>query len=94
VETETDPEALSHDLMQVSFDGTLLPPLLDRLRRVEEIQQLQRREEWLRQDVQAGTGTSPPAARSSSSTPSWRPSCWREKGSIDLRLRCGGSMPG
>ncbi len=36
VETETDPEALFHELMQVSPDGTVPPHLLERLRQAEE----------------------------------------------------------
>ncbi len=62
VETETDPEALFHELMQVSPDGTVPPHLIDRLRRVEENKQRQRREERLRQDPPAGGGP-PPAPR-------------------------------
>lgn len=38
VETETDPEALFHELMQVSPDGTVPPHLIDRLRQVEQQQ--------------------------------------------------------
>jgi hypothetical protein len=36
VETETDPEALFHELMQVSPDGTVPPHLLQRLRQAEQ----------------------------------------------------------
>lgn len=35
VETETDPEALFRELMQVSPDGSVPPHLLDRLRHLE-----------------------------------------------------------
>jgi hypothetical protein len=35
VETETDPQALFHALMQVSPDGTVPPHLMDRLRQAE-----------------------------------------------------------
>jgi hypothetical protein len=35
VETETDPEALFRELMQVSPDGTVPPHLLDRLKQAE-----------------------------------------------------------
>ena len=35
VETETDPQALFHELMQVSPDGTVPPHLMDRLRQAE-----------------------------------------------------------
>ncbi|MCP9850490.1 hypothetical protein [Cyanobium sp. Morenito 9A2] len=41
VETETDPEALFHELMQVSPDGTVPPHLLDRLRQVEALKRPQ-----------------------------------------------------
>jgi hypothetical protein len=33
---ETDPQALLHQLMQVSHDCTVPPDLIDRLRQVEE----------------------------------------------------------
>ncbi len=35
VETETDPDALFHELMQVSPDGTVPPHLMERLRQAE-----------------------------------------------------------
>ena len=35
VETETDPQALFRELMQVSPDGTVPPHLMDRLRQAE-----------------------------------------------------------
>lgn len=43
VETETNPEALFRELMQVSPDGSVPPHLLDRLRQAEATQQQQRR---------------------------------------------------
>ena len=42
VETETDPEALFRELMQVSPDGNVPPHLLDRLRQAEATRQGQR----------------------------------------------------
>jgi hypothetical protein len=44
VETETDPEALFRELMQVSPDGTVPPHLLDRLRQTEAEQRQQQRQ--------------------------------------------------
>jgi len=43
VETETNPEALFRELMQVSPDGSVPPHLLDRLRQAEATQQQQQR---------------------------------------------------
>jgi hypothetical protein len=59
VETETDPEALFHELMQVSPDGTVPPHLLQRLRQAE----LQRRQSQHPQADQAPTQpkSAPPA---------------------------------
>lgn len=45
VETETDPQALFRELMQVSPDGSVPPHLLDRLRQAEVDQQRQRQAE-------------------------------------------------
>jgi hypothetical protein len=42
VETETDPEALFRELMQVSPDGSVPPHLLDRLRQAEAGRRQQR----------------------------------------------------
>jgi len=42
VETETDPQALFRELMQVSPDGSVPPHLMDRLRQAEADQQRQR----------------------------------------------------
>lgn len=68
VEIETDPEALFHELMQVSPDGTVPPHLLERLRQAEEqkrqSQRQQARGAELRCSQPSGTGsaTSPAAA--------------------------------
>ena len=45
VETETDPQALFRELMQVSPDGSVPPHLLDRLRQTEADQQRAREAE-------------------------------------------------
>jgi hypothetical protein len=42
VETETDPQALFRELMQVSPDGSVPPHLMDRLRQAEQLRALQR----------------------------------------------------
>ena len=49
VETETDPEALFRELMQVSPDGNVPPHLMDRLREAEQDQQRRRRIQQLRE---------------------------------------------
>jgi hypothetical protein len=49
VETETDPEALFRELMQVSPDGSVPPHLMDRLRQAEQEQQRRRRERQQRE---------------------------------------------
>ena len=51
VETETDPQALFRELMQVSPDGSVPPHLLDRLRQAETDQQRARQAEQ-RQAIQ------------------------------------------
>jgi hypothetical protein len=51
VETETDPQALFRELMQVSPDGIVPPHLLDRLRQAETDQQRARQAEQ-RQAIQ------------------------------------------
>ena len=51
VETETDPQALFRELMQVSPDGSVPPHLLDRLRQAETDQQRTRQAEQ-RQAIQ------------------------------------------
>jgi hypothetical protein len=58
VETETDPEALFHELMQVSPDGTVPPHLLQRLRQVEE-----QRRQSLRPAAAPAAGSAAPSAR-------------------------------
>lgn len=59
VETETDPQALFRELMQVSPDGSVPPHLLDRLRQAETDQQRARqaeqRRELQRQNPQSST---------------------------------------
>jgi hypothetical protein len=61
VETETDPQALFRELMQVSPDGSVPPHLLDRLRQAETDQQRARQAEQRqaiqRQANQAQSGT-------------------------------------
>jgi len=61
VETETDPQALFRELMQVSPDGSVPPHLLDRLRQAETDQQRARQTEQRqaiqRQANQAQSGT-------------------------------------
>jgi len=44
VETETNPEALFRELMQVSPDGSVPPHLMDRLRQAEAAQQQQQQQ--------------------------------------------------
>ncbi|MBM5795877.1 MAG: hypothetical protein FJ049_07090, partial [Cyanobacteria bacterium M_surface_7_m2_037] len=51
VETETDPQALFRELMQVSPDGSVPPHLMDRLRQAETDQQRARQAEQ-RQAIQ------------------------------------------
>jgi hypothetical protein len=58
VETENNPEALFHELMQVSPDGSVPPHLLDRLRQAEATQQRQRQAEQ-RQALQRQISQSP-----------------------------------
>ena len=55
VETETDPQALFRELMQVSPDGNVPPHLLDRLRQAEVDQQRARQAEQ-RQAMQRQNG--------------------------------------
>ena len=56
VETETDPQALFRELMQVSPDGSVPPHLMDRLRQAEADQQrarqLEQRQATQRQGLQ------------------------------------------
>ena len=67
VETEQDPQALFHELMQVSQDGTVPEHLLARLRDAEQRQENVRRERRHSEsvDLAQGTGTAlppPPAS--------------------------------
>ena len=61
VETETDPQALFRELMQVSPDGSVPPHLMDRLRQAEQ-EQLRRRREQQQRDLQARFQSNRPAA--------------------------------
>ncbi|MFZ9713329.1 MAG: hypothetical protein ACO3B2_04630 [Vulcanococcus sp.] len=61
VETETDPQALFRELMQVSPDGSVPPHLMDRLRQAEADQQRQRQAEQ-RQAIQRQSAQGPTAA--------------------------------
>jgi hypothetical protein len=61
VETETDPQALFRELMQVSPDGSVPPHLLDRLRQAEADQQRARQAEQ-RQSTPQGQGLQPRGA--------------------------------
>jgi hypothetical protein len=58
VETETDPQALFRELMQVSPDGSVPPHLLDRLRQAEADQQ-RARQAMQRQATPQGQGLQP-----------------------------------
>ena len=66
VETETDPQALFRELIQVSPDGSVPPHLLDRLRQAEADQQRQRqaeqRQAMQRQSTPQGQGLQPRGA--------------------------------
>ena len=61
VETETDPEALFRELMQVSPDGSVPPHLMERLRQAEASDRELRR----RRALQAAPPTAPDAAAAS-----------------------------
>ena len=61
VETESDPEALFRELMQVSPDGSVPPHLLDRLRQAEADQQ-RARQAMQRQATPQGQGLQPRGA--------------------------------
>ncbi|WP_411877140.1 hypothetical protein [Vulcanococcus limneticus] len=68
VETETDPEALFHELIKVSPDGTVPPHLLDRLRSAEEERrqgERERQRQALRQQAGAQLGSRAAPATSS-----------------------------
>ena len=60
VETETNPEALFRELMQVSPDGSVPPHLMERLRQAEASDRELRR----RQALQAAPPTTPGGGRS------------------------------
>ena len=61
VETETDPQALFRELIQVSPDGSVPPHLLDRLRQAEADQQRARQAEQ-RQAIQRRSAADQAAA--------------------------------
>ena len=61
VETETDPQALFRELMQVSPDGSVPPHLLDRLRQAEADPQ-RARQAMQRQATPQGQGLQPRGA--------------------------------
>jgi hypothetical protein len=61
VETETDPQALFRELMQVSPDGSVPPHLLDRLRQAEADQQ-RARQAMQSQAIPQGQGLQPRGA--------------------------------
>lgn len=61
VETETDPQALFRELMQVSPDGSVPPHLMDRLRQAEADQQRTRHVEQ-RQGAPQSQGLQPRGA--------------------------------
>ena len=66
VETETDPQALFRELMQVSPDGSVPPHLLDRLRQAEtdqqRVRQLEQRQTIQRQGAPQSQGLQPRGA--------------------------------
>ena len=64
VETETNPQALFRELMQVSPDGSVPPHLMDRLRQAEQ-DQLRRRREQQQRELQTRFQSNRPAAGSS-----------------------------
>ena len=68
VETETDPEALFHELIKVSPDGTVPPHLLDRLRSAEE-EQRQRERERQRQALRHQAGAPLGSGAASAASP-------------------------
>ena len=80
VETETDPEALFHELMQVSPDGTVPPHLLQRLQELEANRQEQRR---------ARLSSSPPAGPAAPLSPDGQAPTRRSGGSVTARTDRG-----
>ncbi len=68
VETETDPQALFRELMQVSPDGSVPPHLLDRLRQAETEQQRARQAEQ-RQTLQRQSSQGQPRGASNELRP-------------------------
>ncbi|MFS6827679.1 hypothetical protein AAF143_12565 [Cyanobium sp. ATX-6F1] len=75
MEIETDPEALFHELMQVSPDGTVPPHLLERLRQAEE-----QKRQGQRQQAQGAEMLRPqPSGKGPSASPSAAPEPPRRK---------------
>ena len=68
VETETDPQALFRELMQVSPDGSVPPHLLDRLRQAETEQKRARQAEQ-RQTLQRQSSQGQPRGASNELRP-------------------------
>ena len=62
VETETDPQQLFRELMQVSPDGSVPSHLMDRLRQAEADQQRQRQIEQRRALVRSGSSVGQPSS--------------------------------
>ena len=69
VETETDPQALFRELMQVSPDGSVPPHLMDRLRQAEQDEQRRRREQQQRELQNRLQGNRPAAGSSNAGNP-------------------------
>lgn len=66
LETETDPEALFHELMRASADGSAPPHLLERLRQLEAQRAGSRQTESRQAESQQAVAGSPPVAASGS----------------------------
>jgi hypothetical protein len=82
VETETDPEALFRELMQVSPDGSVPPHLLDRLRQAEA-DRVRAQQAAQRQGRPAATTTTGPAGER---RPNQRPNPQRRQPASDEEL--------
>ncbi|MFM2080789.1 MAG: hypothetical protein RLZZ124_604 [Cyanobacteriota bacterium] len=72
VETETDPDRLFHELIQVSEDGTVPPHLLDRLRQAEQERERSDRQRQRERMLRSGPAA-PEAARPGRSGGDLRP---------------------
>jgi len=97
VETETDPEALFRELMQVSPDGSVPPHLMDRLRQAEQEQQRRRRDAQQRELLSRLQSNRPAGGSSGRGEPVRRRSGSSEapgRGSSPLRRQgLGGGEP-